>query len=113
MLAHPTLDKLYALRLGGMARAWEEQMRMMDLRELSFEERFGLLVDREMTERCDLKLRIRLKMARLRLSACVKDIDYRQPRGRVDEAFQPDPRDHRMDDQEVDGDGGEADDGRE
>jgi len=81
MLAHPTLDKLYALRLCGMARAWEEQMRMTDLRELSFEERFGLLVDREMTERCDLKLRIRLKMARLRLSACVEDIDYRQPRG--------------------------------
>ena len=81
MLAHPTLDKLYALRLGGMARAWEEQMRMTDLRELSFEERFGLLVDREMTERRDLKLRIRLKMARLRLSACVEDIDYRQPRG--------------------------------
>ena len=81
MLAHPTLDKLYALRLWGMARAWEEQMRMTDLRDLTFEERFGLLVDREMTERRDLKLRIRLKMARLRLTACVEDIDYRQPRG--------------------------------
>ena len=81
MLAHPTLDKLYALRLWGMARGWEEQMRMTDLRELSFEERFGLLVDREMTERRDLRLRVRLKMARLRLTACVEDIDYRQPRG--------------------------------
>ena len=45
MLAHPTLEKLYSLRLWGMARGWEEQMRMTDLRELTFEERFGLLVD--------------------------------------------------------------------
>jgi hypothetical protein len=50
MLTHPTLEKLYSLRLWGMARAWEEQARMPDIRELTFKERFGLLVDREMTE---------------------------------------------------------------
>jgi DNA replication protein DnaC len=81
MLTHPTLEKLYSLRLCGMARGWEEQMRMPDLRGLTFEERFGLLVDREMTERRDLRLRVRLKMARLRLAAAVEDIDFRQPRG--------------------------------
>lgn len=81
MLNHPTLEKLYSLRLWGMARGWEEQMRMPDLRELAFEERFGLLVDREMTERRDLRLRVRLKTARLRLTASVEDIDFRQPRG--------------------------------
>jgi len=52
-----TLRGPYSLRLWGMARGWEEQMRMTDLRELSFEERFGLLFDREMTERRDLRLR--------------------------------------------------------
>jgi len=48
---------------------------MPDIRELTFEGRFGLLVDREMTERRDMRLRVRL-----RLAASVEDIDYRQPR---------------------------------
>ncbi len=47
--------------------------------DLSFEERFGLLVDREWTYREDRRLKRRLKAAKLREPACVEDIDYRHP----------------------------------
>jgi DNA replication protein DnaC len=50
-------------------------------RHLSFEERLGLLVDREMTEREDRRLQTRLRQAKLKHSACLEDIDYRHPRG--------------------------------
>ncbi len=81
MLTHPTLDKLQTLRLTGMVNALSEQMHMPDISDLSFEERLGLLVDREMTERSDRRLKTRLRQAKLRLSAALEDIDYRHPRG--------------------------------
>lgn len=81
MLTHPTLDKLHALRLTGMARAFEEQRQMPDLGSLHFEERLGLLVDRELTERDNLRLKTRLKQAALRQSTAIEDVDYRYPRG--------------------------------
>ena len=81
MLNHPTLDKLETLRFSGMVKALTEQMAVPDIEELSFEERLGLLVDREMTEREDRRLKSRLRQAKLKQSACVEDIDYRQPRG--------------------------------
>lgn len=81
MLTHPTLEKLQALRLTGMLGALMEQMRMPDIGDLRFEERLGLLVDREMTERCNRRLKTRLRQAKFRLSAELEDIDYRHPRG--------------------------------
>ena len=54
---------------------------MPDIGDLSFEERLGLLVDREMTARNDRRLTTRLRQAKFRLSAELEDIDYRQPRG--------------------------------
>jgi DNA replication protein DnaC len=81
MLNHPTLDKLLALRLTGMAKAFSEQMDLPESQALSFEERLGLLVDREMTIRSDRRLTTRLRQAKLRLSASIEDIDYRHPRG--------------------------------
>lgn len=80
MLIHPTIDKLRSIRLNAMARGLEEQM-AGDYRDLSFEERFGLLVDQEVTERENRRLTSRLRAARLRQSACMEDIDYRHPRG--------------------------------
>ena len=53
MLHHPTLEKLQTLRLMGMYKALTEQMNMPESEPLSFEERLGLLVDRELTERQD------------------------------------------------------------
>jgi DNA replication protein DnaC len=81
MLNHPTLDKLQTLRLSGMYHALIEQMNMPDIGDLSFEERLGLLVDREMTERSERRLKTRLRQAKFRLSAQIEDVDYRYPRG--------------------------------
>ncbi len=81
MLNHPTLDKLLALKLTGMAKALSEQMALPESQALTFEERLGLLVDRELTARSDRRLTTRLRQAKLRLSASLEDIDYRHPRG--------------------------------
>jgi DNA replication protein DnaC len=81
MLTHPTLDKLQTLKLSGMSHALAEQLPMSDIATLSFEERFGLLVDRELTERDNRRLTTRLRQAKLRQTACIEDIDYRHPRG--------------------------------
>jgi len=81
MLNHPTLEKLTELRLNGMKEALLEQQGMLDIDELEFEERLGLLVDRELTARDDRRLKTRLRTARLRQQAAIEDLDYRQPRG--------------------------------
>lgn len=81
MLIHPIIDKLRTLRLNAMARTLEEQMQMPDIESLSFEERLGLLVDMEATDRENRRLKTRLKKARLRQNASVEDIDFRHPRG--------------------------------
>jgi hypothetical protein len=49
MLLEPTLARLRELRLAGMAEALEEQQAVPDILGLSFEDRLGLLVDREVT----------------------------------------------------------------
>jgi DNA replication protein DnaC len=81
MLKHPTLDKLQALKLTGMVAALADQVATPDIDELDFEERLGLLVDREITERENRRLSSRLRRARLRHTAALEDIDYRNPRG--------------------------------
>lgn len=81
MLHHPTLDKLQQLRLTGMHKALREQQDLPEIDELSFEERLGLLADRELTERDDRRLQTRLRQAKLKQNACLEDIDYRTPRG--------------------------------
>jgi len=81
MLKHPTLDKLDMLHLFGMAKALREQMDLPECATLTFEERLGLLVDREATERENTRMNARLKRARLRHAATIEDIDYRSPRG--------------------------------
>lgn len=80
MLTHPILEKLAGLRLNAMARTLEEHMNMPDAGSLSFEERLGLMVDREMTERENRRLQTRLRKAKLRENACMEDIDYRSSR---------------------------------
>jgi DNA replication protein DnaC len=81
MLHQPTLDKLQELKLTGMLRAYQEQEALSETQALSFEERLGLLVDRELTERANRRLATRLRFARLRQEACLEDVDFRAPRG--------------------------------
>lgn len=81
MLAMPTQDKLRSLKLYGMLRGLEEQAVSSSYKELSFEERLGLLVDRELTEQENRRLTSRLKSANLRQTACVENIDLAHTRG--------------------------------
>ena len=81
MLTHPTEQRLVALGLAGMAKALEEQRRQPDIAALPFEDRLGLLVDREAIERENKRLTSRLKFAGLRQNAVVEDTDMKAARG--------------------------------
>jgi DNA replication protein DnaC len=81
MLNQQTLHKLYVMRLNGMADAFRQQLEQPDLVGLSFEERFGMLVDRQWSWKEDRALARRLRNSRLRSTASVEDIDYQTPRG--------------------------------
>jgi len=80
MLTVPTQDKLRALKLTGMLKAWQEQNQSQEYGSLTFDERLGLLIDRELTEQENRRLDNRLRQARLRQQACVENIDFKQPR---------------------------------
>jgi len=81
MMHHPTLDKLQQLKLTGMLRALQEQEGIPDIRTMPFEERLGLMVDREMTERDNRRMQTRLRMAKLKQNAALEDIDFKTARG--------------------------------
>jgi DNA replication protein DnaC len=81
VLTHPTLDQLHQLGLAGMASAFAELQAAAQTAELSHAEWLALLLDRELTERRDRRLKARLRYARLRHHATVEDVDYRAPRG--------------------------------
>lgn len=81
MLNEQTHQMLIAMRMLGMATAFQQYLDEREDDSLSFEERFGLMVDREFNERQERKLRRRLTVARLREPACIEDVDYRHPRG--------------------------------
>ncbi|MEI6219310.1 MAG: ATP-binding protein, partial [bacterium] len=69
MLNEQTDRKLRSMKLAGMADAYNEQSRQVTMAELSFDERFGLLVDRQWTYRENRTLQTRLKLAKFKLSA--------------------------------------------
>ena len=81
MLTHPTEQRLVALGLAGMAKALEEQRRQPDIAALPFDDRLGLLVDREAIDRENKRLTSRLKFAGLRQNAVVEDVDMKAARG--------------------------------
>ena len=81
MLDSATIDGLKALRLDAMAAALAEQREQASYTGLGFDERLGLLVDRELTARASRRMDRCLKAARLRRPAAVEDIDFRHPRG--------------------------------
>lgn len=80
MLLHPTLEKLTILRLAGMAAALRDQVNIETINDLGFEERLGLLLDREQTVRENTKMQTRLRKAKLRQNGSLEDIDFRHPR---------------------------------
>ncbi len=81
MLNNQTMTTLTDLGLRGMAEAYSEQLGSIQYLELSFEERFGMLVDREAMDREARRLTTRLRAAKLRRQASLEDLDFRTPRG--------------------------------
>lgn len=81
MLTSPTLDKLRAMNLMGMARALQEQMERTDYQALTFEERLGLMVDLEEQDRENRRLYRYLRAAKLRSNASLEDLDFHRVRG--------------------------------
>jgi DNA replication protein DnaC len=83
LLTQQTLETLRALGFAGMADAYEAQLQDADIQSLSFDERLGLLADREWSERQTRRLVRRLQIARSPLPASIEDIDYTTPRGLI------------------------------
>ena len=76
-----TMSKLYALKLNGMADAYEEQQKQTKINDLSFNERFSLLVEQQWLWKENRALQSRLIYAQLKEQACVEDLDFRESRG--------------------------------
>jgi DNA replication protein DnaC len=81
MLTEPLVRQLTDLRLHGMAAALERQLASADRTQLSFEDRLGLMIQHEVTQRASFRLAQRLRWAKLPLSASLEDLDTRTPRG--------------------------------
>lgn len=80
MLIQQTIEKLNHLKLKGMAQCYQNQLGE-SFSGLSFDERFGLLLDYEATYRENRRLERLLKDARFKEQACIEDIDYQHSRG--------------------------------
>lgn len=81
MLTEPTLEKLHAMKLHGLADAWQEQRQQVHSADLDFDERLAMLVDRQWLWKENRALATRIKYAGLKQDACLEDIDYRHSRG--------------------------------
>jgi DNA replication protein DnaC len=80
MLMQPTLEKLYSMKLDGMADAIRRQIENPESSQLSFEERLSMLVDQQWHWRESKALTRRIKNAHFKMDAAIEDIDYRHPR---------------------------------
>jgi len=76
-----TLDQLKTLRLIGLLEAWQEQQGQPTYHDLTFDERFALLVEREYLRRQHQRLQRRLKQAQLSTPATLEAVDFNVPRG--------------------------------
>ncbi len=81
MLTHPLLEQLQKMRLTGMLKALNEQLQLEEYQAMTFEERLGLMLDREITERENRRLQTLLRKATLHQQAAMEDLDHHTPRG--------------------------------
>jgi len=81
MLNQPTMEKLHGMKLYGMADAFRAQLETTESHQLSFEERFALLVDHQWLWRENRALARRLRAAKLKQRAVIEDVNYQHPRG--------------------------------
>ncbi|MCP4722761.1 MAG: ATP-binding protein [Desulfobacteraceae bacterium] len=81
MIVEETMEKLRLMKFNGMISAFEQQMSQPEMAALSFEDRFGMLLDAEWSYRENRKLHNRLRRASFRIQeASVEQIDYQIPR---------------------------------
>ncbi len=81
MLKYPLLEQLRELKLHEMATCYEEQMKTKDILKYSFEDRLGMMLDRETITRSNRRTTSRLKKAKLKVNACMEDINFTVERG--------------------------------
>jgi len=80
MLNQQTIEKLHSLKLHGLADAFRAQLETTEASQLSFEERFALLVDQQWLWKENRALARRLRAAHLKERAVIEDVDYQHPR---------------------------------
>lgn len=80
MMTQQTLEKLRAMRLRGMAEAYQQQLESAEAAGLTFDERLAMLVDSHTTWRENKALARRLKTSRLETEPCAEDVNYRHAR---------------------------------
>jgi DNA replication protein DnaC len=81
MLNEQTLEKLYVMKLNGMADAFKDQLQQPNINDLPFEDRFALLVDLQWTFKENRRMKRLLSNAKLKINGCIEDIDFKTPRG--------------------------------
>ena len=80
MLTNQTMDQLIKMKLSGMSDAYRQQLDNPEILALNFDERFGMIVEKEYLSRQNRQVQRLLAGARLKLPACIEDIDYLKPR---------------------------------
>jgi DNA replication protein DnaC len=80
-LMKQTIEQLKDLKLLGLLDAWQEQQSLTTFHDLSFDERLGLLVEREYLRRQNQRLQRRLSQAHLPIHASLDLVDFDVPRG--------------------------------
>jgi len=81
MLEQQNFEGLKSLRLHGMTRSLENQRLNTAIQELGFEERLGMLIDDEVSDRDNRSLERRIRVAKFKVPACPEDINYQAHRG--------------------------------
>jgi len=81
MLNEPTMEKLQTMKLYGMVDAFRAQLATSEFHQLSFEERFALVVDQQWLWKQNRAFERRLQLAKLKQKAVIEDINYQHPRG--------------------------------
>ena len=81
MLSNNTVGKLHEMKMSVMAKTFREQLEDGNMDSLSFEERFGLLVDAEWSARKSNRLKRLIRNANYDIpGASIEDIEYHPDR---------------------------------
>lgn len=80
MIIEQTIDKLNWVKLCTMPREYQKQMESAEISSLSFDERFGMLVDAEWTSRQNKYLANLVRKAGMRYNAGIEEVIYKKDR---------------------------------